>query len=438
VDSERVIEGLRGEARAGVAPPARGYSYWVLGVLSLVYVFNFIDRQLLATLIQDIKADLDVSDTAMGFLSGFAFVFFYTFAGIPIARWADRSSRRTIIAVGLALWSAMTAVSGLAQNFLQLTLARVGVGVGEAAGSPPAHSLLSDYFPPERRATAMSIYASGVYIGSMIAILGGSYLKAYFSWRTAFLAVGLPGVLLALLVRFGVREMPRGHAEHGVRSEEADSFFEVLRFLISRPSFVYIVLGASIQSLSGYGVITWGYVFFERVHAMAPIEIGQRLGPIIGVAGTLGAFLGGRLTDALGARDVRWYMRLPALESVLGIPFVVGFLLVDDPTYSFLCFIPFYALGAMYVGPMFSMVQGLVRLRMRATAASILIFVVNMIGLGLGPLIVGVLNDAWDLRWGVNAIRYSMLVIGVLGGMASLFFWKASGHLHRDLEACDL
>jgi MFS family permease len=419
---------------ASFSQVSRSYSYYVLGLLSLVYVFNFIDRQVLAMLVQPIKDEFGVSDTAMGLLAGFAFVVFYTFAGIPIARWADRGSRRTIITLAVTLWSAMTAASGLVRSFAQLALARVLVGVGEAGGSPPAHSLISDYFPPERRATALSIYAWGVYIGAAIAFLGGGYLTQYFGWRTAFIAVGLPGILLALLVRLTIREVPRGFSEGGRAPIPATPFGTVLRFLATRRSFVLIMLASSVQSLSGYGVITWGPTFLLRVHDMSWVEIGWKLGWLVGLTGCAGAYLGGKITDTLGARDARWNMRLPAIESVLGVPFLIGFVLLADADLALLSFAPFYALGAMYVGPMYAMVQGVVKLRMRATAAAILIFVVNMIGLGLGPLLVGMLNDHFAAQYGDEAIRYSLLIVGSLGGLASILFWEASRTLREELQ----
>jgi MFS family permease len=405
----------------------------VLAVLFLVYVFNFIDRQILGILLDDIKADLQVSDTAMGFLVGFAFVVFYTFAGIPIARLADRSSRRTIIAIGLALWSAMTAASGLAQNFLQLALARVGVGIGEAAGSPPAHSLLSDYFAPRRRATALAIYSTGVYVGSMIAFMAGGYVKEVLDWRAAFFLVGMPGLLLAAVVRFTIAEPQRGVSETRQSQVAQPSIAEVLRYLLNCRAFVWLVLASSVQSLSGYSVLVWGPAYLGRVHAMNGVEIGTWLGLIIGVAGCLGGYLGGKWTDAMGSGDVRWYMRLPALQSLLGVPFVIGFTLLDNTVAALLCFVPFYFLGAMYVGPMLSMTQGLVQLRMRATASAILLFVLNMTGLGLGPVLVGAMNDLWFVDQGADAIRYSLLVMGVIGGFASLLFWRASMNLQADL-----
>jgi MFS family permease len=420
------------------SPEARvssAYSYYVLGLLFVVYVFNFIDRQVLAILLEAVKRDLGASDTAMGFLSGFAFAVFYTFAGIPIARLADRGSRRTIIAVGLGVWSAMTAASGLARSFTQLALARVGVGIGEAAGSPPAHSLLSDYFPPERRATALSIYATGVYVGAMLAYLGGGWIVTHFDWRTAFFAVGLPGIPLAFLVRFTVRELPRGHAEG--RPVEADNvpLGEVVRFLATRRSYLFILAGAASAALSGYGILAWGPAFLGRVHGMSSVTIGTWLGLAIGIGGSVGATLGGRLADRLGRRDQRWGMWLSAVFNVAALPFAAGFLMLDRVELAFACFVPFYMLASMYVGPMLSMTQALVKLRMRATASAILLFVLNLVGLGAGPLLVGVLNDLLAPRLGAEAIRYSLLCVALSGVPAGVFFLLASRTLREDLAS---
>lgn len=411
------------------------YANYVLAVLFLVYVFNFIDRQILGILLDDIKAELDVSDTAMGLLVGFAFVVFYTLAGIPIARLADRTSRRSIIALGLGLWSAMTAASGLAQSYLQLALARVGVGIGEAAGSPPAHSLLSDYFEPGRRATALAIYSTGVYVGAMIAFLAGGYIKDALGWRAAFFFVGLPGLLLALLVRFSIVEPPRGMAEGSSAVADQPALAAVLRYLGSCRALVWLVMAASVQSLSGYSVLVWGPAYLGRVHALTSTEIGFSLGLIIGVAGCLGGYLGGVWADRWGRKDIRWYMRLPALQSLLALPFVIGFTLLDNTAAALLCFVPFYLLGAMYVGPMLSMTQGLVPLRMRATTSAILLFVLNMVGLGIGPLLVGVMNDTLFGHYQGQAIRYSLLVMGLLGACASGLFWMSSRHLQAGIDA---
>ncbi len=429
------------EARAAEPqqkPVSGAYANYVLGVLFVVYVFNFIDRQVLATLIGPIQQELGVSDTAMGFLVGFAFVLFYSVAGIPIARWADRGSRSGVITLGLVLWSAMTAASGLAHNFVQLALARVGVGVGEAAGSPPAHSLISDYFPPERRATALSLYANGVYVGAGIAMMVGGYIVTHFDWRVAFYAVGLTGLPLALLVRLTVRELPRGASEARPVDHEAVDFREVVRFLAARRSFVWLAAATCCQSLLGYGVLSWGFEFLNRVHGMPRGEIGTWFGLIVLLGGCTGVTLGGRIADRLGARDVRWYVRMPAVLVLVQMPFVLGFLLLGDPIAALISFAPFYAISNMYVGPMLSTIQNLVRPNMRATTSAIMLFLLNMVGLGGGPFLVGFMNDQLSGIYGAEAIRYSFLLVALISTSASLFFWLSGSTLREDLASRDV
>ncbi len=415
-------------------PVSGAYANYVLGVLFVVYVFNFIDRQVLATLIGPIQQELDISDTWMGFLVGFAFVLFYSVAGIPIARWADRGSRRGVITLGLVLWSAMTAASGMARSFVQLAAARVGVGVGEAAGSPPSHSLISDYFPPERRATALALYANGVYVGAGIAIMLGGYIVTHFDWRVAFYAVGLAGLPLALLVRLTVRELPRGASEAGPVEHEAVDFGEVVRFLAARRSFVWLAAATSCQALLGYGVLGWGFEFLSRVHGMPRAEIGAWFGPIVLLGGCIGVTLGGRIADRLGVRDVRWYVRLPAVLVLVQMPFVLGFLLLDDPIAALISFAPFYAISNMYVGPMLSTIQNLAQPNMRATTSAIMLFLLNMVGLGGGPFLVGFMNDQLSGTYGAEAIRYSFLLVALISASASLFFWLSGSTLREDLE----
>jgi MFS family permease len=434
---EQHTRSSRGDGGAG-GPISAGYAYYVLVLLFIVYVFNFIDRQVLAILLEAIKKDLGVSDTAMGFLSGLAFALFYTFAGIPIARWADRGSRRSIIALGLGVWSTMTAASGLARNFLQLALARVAVGVGEAAGSPPAHSLIADYFAPERRATALAIYATGVYVGAMLAYVGGGFIVTHFDWRTAFLIVGLPGIPLAFLVRFTIRELPRGHSESVPVSAEHVRIGEVIRYLVARRSFVYLAGGASCAALGGYGILAWGPAFLGRVHGMDSVSIGKWLGLSIGFAGSIGAYLGGVLADRLGVSDRRWYMWLSTITIIASVPFALGFLLLETRVGAVLCFSPFYLLANMYIGPMLSMTQGLVKLRMRATASAILLFILNIIGLGAGPFIVGFLNDQLGHRFGAEAIRYSLSAVALMSVVAGWCFYRASRTLREDLQAAEV
>jgi predicted MFS family arabinose efflux permease len=417
-----------------VRPAAARY---VLGLLFVVYVMNFVDRQILAILLDPIKQDLGVSDTAMGFLTGFAFAAFYTVAGIPIARLADRGSRRTVIATGLAVWSAMTAASGLARNFGQLAIARVGVGIGEAAGVPPSHSLIADYFPPERRAAALGFFANGIYVGTMLAFLLGGWVATHFDWRTAFFLVGLPGIPLALLVRATVRELPRGASETAPADDAELPLREALRFLFARRSFVRIVVGSSLLSLTGYGMLVWGPAFLGRVHGMDPASVGTWLGILIGVFGSAGAWLGGLLADRLGRLDVRWTLRAPALAMLAGLPFAAGFLLLPTPGLALVSFAPFYLLSNMHVGPVWSALQGISRLRMRATVSAVFQFILNLIGLGLGPLLVGMLNDELADRFGDAAIRWSLCIVTGVGALGALFLFGASRSLPRDLASRD-
>ncbi len=414
--------------------PSRRRANYVLGVLFLVYVFNFIDRQVLSILIGPIKADLEISDTVMGLLAGPAFALFYTLAGIPIARWADRANRTTVIALSLTLWSGMTALSGLAKGAVLFALARVGVGVGEAGGSPPSHSLISDYYPPERRATALAFYAYGIYVGSGLAFIFGAWINQNADWRTVYYILGLTGIPLALLLKMTVRELPRGSSEVVAIDLEPVSFGEVVRHLARRRSFVFLVVAASCQSILGYGMLGWAAEFMLRVHEMQRIDVGLWLGLIVMFAGCTGVGIGGWVSDKLGARDVRWYMRFPAIISVLSMPLAFAFLFLEGPVAALLAFVPFYLIANMYVGPLWSIGQNLVRPNMRATTSAILLLVLNIFGLGGGVFLVGFLNDQLAATYGQIAIRYSLAVVVAIGGASSLFFWLGSAYLPEDLE----
>jgi MFS family permease len=417
--------------------PSRARARFVLAVLFVVYVFNFIDRQILSILIGPIQKELGVSDTAMGLLSGFTFAIFYTLAGIPIARISDRSSRSTVIAISCGLWSLMTAATGFAQSFWQLALARIGVGVGEAGGSPPSHSLLSDYFPPERRATALALYANGIYVGAGLAYLLGGWVVTRFDWRTAYFAIGLAGLPLALLVRATVRELPRGLQEGRAgappAAAAAPGFRAAVRELFAKPTFGWLVAAACCQSIAGYGILNWGAEFLARVHGLSRLEIGAWMGPIILVGGCTGVSLGGWLADRLGARDPRWFLRLPAVIAVAGLPFAALFLLLPGATAALACFAPYYAISNMYVGPLWSTAQNLARPELRATASALLLFILNLIGLGLGPFVVGAANDLLAPSYGAGAIRWSLLGVVLTSGLASVLYWIGSRHLPADL-----
>jgi MFS family permease len=387
------------------------YPNYVLAVLFIAYVINFVDRQIVSILAEPIKAALGVSDSWIGFLGGPAFAIFYATLGIPIARLADLWIRRTVIALGLALWSAMTALSGLSQSFTQLALARIGVGVGEAALSPPAHSLLADYFPVQKRATALGVYSMGIHIGILVGLVIGGWIEELWGWRAAFLVVGLPGLVLALVVRLTVREPVRGAQETAPFEGGAPTISEVVRFLAARRSFIHLSLGIGFTAFAGYAFAFWAPTFLRRVHEMSGGELGTKIGIGLGVGGAIGSVLAGVIADRLGQRDKRWWMWVPAIACAGPLPFTLTFLLVSDPDSALLLAFPGVVIAAMYQGPVFSTVQTLAPVRMRAVASGVLMFVTNIIGLALGPQSIGWLNDFVFAHHGDEAVRYSLLVV---------------------------
>jgi MFS family permease len=423
-----------------------GYRRYALGLLVVVYVFNFIDRQILSILLEPIKEELSLSDTQMGFLGGFAFAVFYTTAGIPIARWADSGSRRTIIALGIAIWSGMTALTGLARGFGTLALARIGVGVGEAACSPPAHSLISDYFPPDKRATALSIYSLGIPIGAAVGTLAGAQIGELYGWRVAFAVVGLPGLALAILVRLTLREPPRGMSDpapeaplaaHSEPVAPTDGVGDVLRFMIRLPAFRHLSFAAALHGFVGYGAGYFNPAFFMRTHELGLAEVGNWFFAL-GLVGAVGTFMGGFLGDRFGAHDARWYMWIPAIATLAGIPLAFGVYLSPDHLGAFGFAFLAVIVGPIYLGPTFAMTQGLAKLHMRALASAILLFILNLIGLGMGPWFVGLLSDFLHPSLGSDALGRSLLWVVVVGNSwATLHYVLAARTLREDLQAKD-
>jgi len=412
------------------SPAVRNYA---LGVLVVVYTFNFIDRQILSILLEPIKQDLGLSDSALGMLTGFAFALFYATLGIPIARFADRSNRRNLIAWALAIWSAMTAVSGLAQNFWHLLLARIGVGVGEAGCSPPAHSMLADYFPTENRATALGIYSLGIPFGILFGFIAGGWLNEFFGWRVAFFIVGVPGLLLAILVRFTLREPPRGMAEGRVADEEQPTIMETFRFLWSKRSFRHMAVGGGLTAFVGYGVITWVPSFLIRSYGMNTGDVGTYLGLILGIPGGIGIALGGYLADRYGARDTRWYLWIVSVALIASTPLFFGVYLSNTAFASLMFLILPILLGNFYQATTFSQTQGLVSLRMRSVAAAVLLFILNMIGLGAGPQAVGILSDVLQPSYGDESLRYALLILSTVQIWAAYHYYQAGKSLKDDL-----
>ncbi len=430
-------------AQLDVTPaPAFGKTYrsYALGLLTCVYVLNFIDRQIVVILQESIRVDLGLMDWQLGLLSGFAFAIFYCTLGIPIARLADRGNRSTIIAVSIAVWSAMTALCGTVQAFWQLLLARIGVGVGEAGCSPPAHSIISDLYPPEKRSTALSIYNMGIYVGVFFGYLAGGWLDQVLGWRVAFLAVGLPGLLVALIVKTTLREPPRGLSEQvdiagsTVPPPAAGPLLDVFLELWNRRSFRHLSLAAGLHAFVGYGAGNWMPPFLARAHGMESGEISTWLGPIAAVCGAGGAFLGGVLTDRYGIRDARWYIWIPAGAIVASVPLQLFVYTWPDPVVALLVYSVPVVLGAMYLGPMLAMVHGMVQPRMRAFASSILFFVLNLIGLGLGPLVTGILSDLLAVSLGLaEGLRWALVIVTLANVWCVVHYLLGARTLRTDL-----
>lgn len=412
-----------------------GYKAYVLGLLTIVYGFNFIDRQILVILQEPIKAELGLSDTQLGLLTGFAFAVFYVVCGIPIAKWAEHSSRRTIIALAITVWSSMTALSGLVQNYTQLLLARIGVGVGESGGSPPAHSMLSDIYPPEKRATALSIYSTGVNIGVLIGFLLGGWINEFFGWRMAFFVVGLPGVLVAILLRFTVVEPTRGMSQNMTVDGDAPGIGQTIRFLFSRLTFVHLAIACGLQAFTGYGTGTWTPSFFIRSHEMSVGEIGTWMAFVQGGSGIVGTIIGGYVADRLGALDKRWYCLVPCIAGLIAMPMMVSVYIIPHAEAALLMKIPPTVLYYTYVGASLAAAHALVGVRMRALTSAILMFVLNLIGMGLGPLAIGMLSDALEPYFGIESLRYALIILGITAPLwAAFHFWRASKTITQDIS----
>ncbi|MDG1654196.1 MAG: MFS transporter [Luminiphilus sp.] len=408
--------------------------YYALCILTIVYSINFIDRQLLSILQESIKADLMLSDAQLGLLTGFAFAVFYTFAGLPIASLADRSNRRNIVAVSLTVWSGMTALSGMAQNYGQLLAARVGVGIGEAGGSPPSHSMISDIFPPEKRASAIGFYSTGISIGILFGFLFGGWLNEFFGWRVAFFVVGVPGVLIAIVLKLTVPEPIRGLTENRASAGENPSMLSVLKLLLSRPSFMLMALGAAMNAFAGYSSSNWIASFMIRTHQMPTGELGTWLALIIGVGGAIGVFSSGVLADKLGKRDKRWYMWVAVCACAISIPFQISMFLVDSPYTALLLLIVPAILSNAYLGATIACVHSMVGLKMRAVSSALLFFILNMIGLGLGPTSIGLLSDVLADQHGVDSLGYAMMyIIPSAMFISGIFYLLASRYIRDDL-----
>ncbi|MEZ5498441.1 MAG: MFS transporter [Steroidobacteraceae bacterium] len=402
-----------------------------LALLFLVSFFNYMDRYMLAVLLPSIKKDLALSDTGIGIITGFAFTIFYVTLGIPIARLADRYSRKAIISVSLAIWSLMTGLCGLAQNFVQLALARVMVGIGEAGASPPAHSLISDYFPPAQRTRAMAVFTIGSPVGITVGFLLGGWLAEAYSWRHALWAVAVPGLLLAITAARKLHEPPR-QCERGDLT--AVPFLAVVRRLITSPAFRHICLGNGFYAAVWLGVVQWLPSFYSRSFELGVARVGFLLAMVLGFSQLLGMLASGLVTDVATRRNARWYALVSAYGVLISTPAFLLVFLASAQWVSLAAAFFAFMLGVMQGPACFAAVQALAPPAMRATAAAILLLMTNLIGGIAGTPAAGIVSDLLRPVYGVDSLRYALLSVALLfGAWAALHYFLASRTLGQEL-----
>lgn len=409
------------------------YKYYVLALLTTVGTFNYLDRQVLALVMEMIKQDFELSDSELGFLTGFAFALFYAVAGVPLARWSDRGNRNLIISLTTALWSAMVALGGMVTNFTQLVLTRVGVAVGEAGCLPPAQSLLADYFPRAERPRATAIYFLCVPFSVIVGYLLGGWLADKFGWRMTFILIGLPGVLLAILVRFTLRE-PRLKQSIPARAQPAPSFKVVLTTLWGQDTFRQIILAFSVSYFFIMGLSQWLPTFFIRSYGVEMRELGYWFALVFGGSGLIGGYLGGYLSSRYAACREAIQMRFCAMMFLVGGAMYVMIFISSGKSQSLI----FMALAVMILnmgnGPIFSAIQSLVSERMRSVALALVFLVANLIGLSLGPFSVGLLSDAMASNYGEESLRKALSIFSPGLIWVSYYYWKASKTIEFDIN----
>lgn len=422
------------------------YKFTVLLVLLGANTVNFIDRTIINVVGQAIKEDLQISDTQLGLLGGLAFAALYTTLGIPIARLAERRNRVNIIVICLAAWSAMTALCGLAASYVQMLFARVGVGIGEAGCSPSAHSIISDYFPPHRRASVLSVYSLGIPLGTMFGAVIGGWLADTYSWRVAFIALGIGGLILVPVLKLFVREPPRGHSEAKSAGFDADAApppaMRVAAVLFRSRSFRHLCAGMTLAGVANYGINAFSAAYFVRQFELNYASVGLIAGCIGGLAAGLGTLLGGYLSDVLGRRHMGWYGWLPALGFLAAVPLQIAGYSQSDCATAVALLMTANVFGYFYLGPTFGLTHNLVEPRMRATAIAMLYFVVNLIGLGGGPVLVGALADTLGRTvFQGQADALAMSTRGAIVIAVCLLLWGvvhyalSANHLDREIKS---
>ena len=405
--------------------------YYVLGLLTAVYALNFLDRTIFNVLIEPIKKEFALSDTMMGLLAGFGFVLFYSLLGIPIARVADRLNRRNIVAVAFAFWSAMTFLCGMATSVTSLALTRIGVGIGESAGTPASQSIVADLFNKNERPRALGIYAIGTYLGVFLGYFIGGYVNQHYGWRMAFYTAGLPGIALAAVLWLTISEPRRGAMAETFTPEPIGP---TLGFLASQKTFIIVLVGFCLTTYTNYATSAWIPPFLARVHHLSSVEIGTYAGTFKGLCGMAGTLIGGLAVAQISKQDDRWKLWAPAIMSGLAGPVFAVCMLTQDFTTMVAALAATSFLVGFHLGPIFAIAQTVAKPSMRALASAIILLTATCFGQGVGPLVVGMINDALKNDYGANAVRYSLLSAAVTTTLGALLFVWAARSIRDDIE----
>jgi len=432
--------GPQSGATTGTKPGTKPGANYVLGVLFAVIMLNFLDRQVMAILAEPIKQDMGLTDQQVGLMTGLAFSLFYTTLAVPVAALADRWNRSWIIAIAVTIWSIMTMLCGTAQNFLQMFMARVGVGIGESANSPPAQSLIAEYFPAERRAVALGIYGSAVPIGAFIASAGGGWLVDNFSWRIAFFVAGAPGILVGLVMWLTVKDTrPHEKLTHAFKHREGEPrYSDALSELASKPAYWHLVAGGTLVAFVAYGIAAFYGSLYVRVFNLSYTELGLKIGLMIGVAGVLGSWLGGWAGSRLEAKKPGGSLKLVAFVFLLVVPATYAAGIAPSANLSFLFLSVLTFASTFYYGPVFALIQALASDRVRAMAVAIFLLISGIFGIALGPVFVGTVSDmisGGDPALEAEGIKGAIAIAGCFSTWTAFHFWRAHHHIAKDTIA---
>lgn len=396
---------------------------YALGVLTAVFAINQLDRNILAITLDQIGTEFALTDTQLGLLSGAMFVLVYVLIGFPVARLAAHRNRRNIISAAVATWSSLTIAMAAAQNFAQLALARLGVGIGEAGAVAPAHSMISDLYPPEKRTSAMATFAAGANIGVLLAFLVGGIAGQALGWRWAFVIAGLPGLLLALLLRFTVAEPHR--ADAGAPTRQGSLFLLTWRTIRNDAGLFHAMCGLAVTGIVTFGALTWNATFIIRAHDLSQAQTGIYLALTVGILGGLGTWAGGAIADRLGADTPRWRLGVVIAAILIAKPFVIGFLLVPSAGPALACLAVSGSFAAVFWGPTYAFLHERVEPHMRPMATAIFLFVFNIVGVGIGPTFIGFASDTLFAGDGARSLASAILLVQIAGAWGVWHYWRA-------------